>query len=272
MLDLVEISMKRGLLIGDPIAQSISHITHNYAMSCLSIEGAYSKLQVSKENLTKILPFLKESPLDWLAVTMPLKEIIVPYLNHLRGRAQTLKVVNTILVNNGRWIGENCDGIGAVNAIEKRMSVEKSRVLVIGAGSTAKAIAYELKLRHADISIWNRSENRARELCRELKIPYADQLDSSFDILINATPVGMKGDEMPISASVMKGCALVFDVVYRPLETQFLQVGKSLGAITVSGLEMFLELSAIQLKWALNLSVDQKKLIEMLKTPLLKSL
>ncbi len=260
--------MFKGVLIGDPVSQSLSHITHNAVLKKIIYPGTYEKILVPQEKIKEALSELKKSKIKWLAVTMPLKDEIVPHLDYLRHRAYELQLVNTVLIKDGQWIGENCDGLGAMNAIEKEMQVRGKRLLIVGAGATAKAIAYEAKLRGAEVFIWNRTHIRAESICIDLQIECAYELTNEYDILINATSVGMFSEEFLIPADVLRGIEVVMDVVYSPFETPLLKTAKSVGCKIVSGLEMFLELSSIQLEWALNPPVTREELISIMRDSL----
>ena len=260
--------MIKGYLIGDPITQSLSHITHNAVMKRLHVPGSYEKLLVQKDDLNTTLNKLKAEDVCWIGVTMPLKQAIIPHLNYLNERAHILKTVNTIIVRDGMWVGENCDGTGALNAIEKKGLVKGKKVLIVGAGETAKSIAYEARLRGAKVFIYNRTQIRAESICIDLKIECVYELDSGYDVIINATSVGMHSNEMSIPPNILKGVEVVLDVVYAPLETTLLKTARLLGCEAISGLEMFLELSAIQLQWALHPKINHTELVDIMRDSL----
>lgn len=257
--------MIKGALIGYPTIQSISHITHNSVFKELRVPAQYTKIDIKKKDLEKSIKELKEQNYRWFAVTMPLKQAVVPYLDYLRENAHVLKTVNTILVEDGKWVGECCDGIGCINAIEKKLPVKGKRVLVVGAGGTAKAIAYEAKKRGAKVFVWNRTQIRAESLCIDLKVECLYELKGSYDIVINATCVGMNSNELSVPIGLLCNASLVMDVVYIPLETTLLRTAKSIGCEIVTGLEMFLELSAIQIEWAFGNNISRREVIEIME-------
>ena len=257
--------MIKGALIGFPTGQSISHITHNALFKELQIPATYKKFDVTKHELASLVKKLKEEHYRWIAVTMPLKHEITNYIDYMKQNAHRLKTVNTILVEDNRWIGENCDGMGCLNAIEKKQKVFGKKVLVVGAGATAKAIAYEAKIRGAHVFIWNRTQIRAESIAIDLKIEPLYDLAGKFDIVINATCVGMNNNTLSVPVHLLKKTKLVMDVVYSPLETALLRVAKSIGAETVTGLEMFFELSAIQLCAVFTNWVKQDQAVEIMR-------
>ncbi len=263
--------MIKGCLIGDPVSGSISHITHNAVLKHLNIPGVYSKLQVKEEDLVGTIQKLKKQNLQWLGVTMPFKQTIIPYLDFLRESAHILHAVNTIIVKDGKWIGENYDGHGCLNAIESKRSVKGLRVLVVGAGGTAKAIIYEAKLRGANVFVWNRTQIRAESICIDFKVKCLYVLEGKFDIVINATSVGMNSNTLSIPVTILKGAKTVMDVVYSPLETVLLKTAKSFGCEIISGLEMFLELSALQLFQSLKPPITHDQMIKIMREAALDS-
>lgn len=206
-------------LIGDPVEQSPGHIFHN---AKFQRNAVYVKMRIPESELEMCFPLIRKLGFSGLSVTIPLKEAIVKFVEDTSG----IGAVNTICGTKGF----NTDGIGALNAIEAKQSVKGKRVAILGAGGTARAIAFEAKKRGATISIYNRTLERAHSL------GYAgyhlDQLaDHDYDILINTTPTSLK--------IAMKPSKLVMDVVYSPKKTPLLQEAMSLGCQCVYGEEMF---------------------------------
>src|SRR3990167_1279045 len=139
--------MIKGVLIGNPVDKSISHVTHNEIFKRSGLLGIYEKRVVYAHELFE----LKKEKYDFLAVTMPLKEAIGPFLD-----GGVLAPINTVLVREGKWIGYNFDGIACLNAIERVEKVEGKRVLVLGAGGAAKSAIQEALLRGANVSVCHR--------------------------------------------------------------------------------------------------------------------
>ncbi len=130
-------------LIGDPVDQSISDKTHNSLITACGLNAQYVKVQVCPAELSDFLQFAKKLPFQGLSVTMPLKEHILPFLDDIDPQAFDIGAVNTILFEKSKIFGFNTDGTGALNAIEKECQVKNKRIVIIGAGGAAKAIAYE---------------------------------------------------------------------------------------------------------------------------------
>ena len=229
-------------LIGDPVDRSISDETHNYFFHEQKIDAVYVKIQVTAAELGPFLELVKEFSFKGLSVTMPLKELIVPYLDEVSSQARDIGAVNTLLLQDGKWIGSNTDSIGALNAIEKTLSVKAKRIVILGAGGAAKAIAYEAARRGAFVTVVNRDEARAEQvaMCINGKAKGIDRMteckNEGYDILINCTPT-----DMPIKSEDILSNAVVMDIKTKPKETPFLQCAEAKGCKVIYGYEMFVE-------------------------------
>jgi len=218
-------------LIGSPVIQSPSHITHNQVIRELGVDAVYVKMVVNEEEIPEFLTLSQELGISGLSVTMPLKEKVI-----------LKEVVNTLLFGKEGIRGINTDGRGALDAIEKRMLVAGKRILIVGAGGSAKAIAHEAKRRGAFIFITNRTMSRAEELAKFVKgqaVPFEEGVD--HDILIQCTPckTGL--------GRFIKEWTLVMDITVAK-ETEFLKAARNLGCQTIPGLEMLRNQAALQFK------------------------
>ncbi len=149
-------------LLGDPIEHSIGHIFHNKQLADLGINAVYLKIQLTGDELPAFFKLIEHLPFQGLSVTMPLKEKIIPYMHSVDPNCQKIGAANTVLVKNGRHYATNTDGLGAIEAIEKRRSVTTSYVLIIGAGGSAQSIAHECsKRKPLSLAIVNRTFSRA---------------------------------------------------------------------------------------------------------------
>lgn len=157
----------RGLLIGNPVDKSISHLTHPLIFDRHQILATYEKRLIRS---VAEIQGLKQEKVDWIAVTMPYKETVIPFVDHLDEHARAIGAVNMIHVVHGEWIGYNTDATGCLNAVEKRGKVAGRRLLILGAGGTAKAIAYEAGRRGAHVFIYNRTHEKAEKMARALKV------------------------------------------------------------------------------------------------------
>jgi shikimate dehydrogenase len=153
--------------------------------------------------------------------------------------------VNTVVVRrDGSLYGCNTDYVGVLRALEKKLLLPKSRVLILGAGGSARAAAFALSRAGAEVCICARREHPARELARAVGgevIPRRALRTESFDAILNATPIGMypQAAISPLAPSELH-CRIVMDLIYRPERTQLLKIAAQKRIATVSGVEMFL--------------------------------
>jgi 3-dehydroquinate dehydratase/shikimate dehydrogenase len=235
-------------VIGDPIAHSLSPQMHNAAFVARRVNAVF-------------LPFLVRDLKDFLAasgalgvsgfsVTLPHKQRILRFLDGCDPLAAQIGAVNTVVVRGGgKLYGYNTDYVGVLRAIERRVRLAGSRVLLLGAGGAARAAAFALREAGAIVSICARRPRMAKALARAAgaEVMARTRLRGEFfDAVINATPVGMgKGDGSPLRANELN-CRVVMDMIYRPMETPLLRMARRRGIETVSGVEMFLAQGAAQ--------------------------
>ncbi len=236
-------------LIGEDVSQSLSHTYHNLAFRKMNWPGVYVKFPVRD-----VAKFLQDfgGLVDGLSVTRPHKETILPLLEDTSPIAKRIGSINTVTKIDGRLLGDNVDRIGAVEAIEAVAEITGRTALIMGAGGTAKAVAYGLKGAGAHIIVVNRTLSRAERLAKEVggaarNFDYLKSTD--YDILVNATPVGSDpaGNETLVPRQCLRENLLVLDVVY-PHTTQLLRDARAAGCKTVDGLAMFVSQAYEQLK------------------------
>lgn len=248
-------------IIGDPVVQSLSPAMHNAVFHQRKLDWTYVAMEVHEDALNGVLQTLGGTSIQAFSVTMPHKEAVFEMLSSVSSNlgevdesAKAARSVNTIAIKSGRMFGSNTDGDGCCNAIEQAgVGIAGSRVVVVGAGGTARAIVATLARRGAsDIAVINRTESRAREAvaCADVaRIGSVDDI-ATANILINATSVGMGSQESPVDASRLHSSLVVLDAVYQPLETTLLRNAKNAGAVTVDGLWMLVHQGALQqLAW-----------------------
>lgn len=224
-------------LIGDPIEASIGDVTHNALFHKCGLNAVYVKLQVKETELKHFLHLAKQIPFQGLSVTMPLKEKIIPFLDDLDPHARAIGAVNTLQLKEGKYHGSNTDGFGALNAIEKHLLVKGKRIVIIGAGGAAKAIAYEACRREARVTILNRHIEKAHYIASKLScdvVAMGQPLE--YDIIINTTP-----STMPIEADQLLPNTFSMDIKTTPKETEFLKMAQDKGCSLIYGYEMFVE-------------------------------
>ncbi|HSX11397.1 MAG TPA: shikimate dehydrogenase [Chlamydiales bacterium] len=225
-------------LIGNPVAQSLSDRFHNPRFKHNAV---YVKMRLAPGEIPEFFSLLRQLPFGGLSVTMPLKEVVLSQMDEIEQVARSIGAVNTVIVRDGKCIGANTDGAGALNALEKRATVRGKRIALLGAGGSARAIAYMAMQRGAKVSIYNRTLERAQRLAAEFHCT-GHKLDAlgDYDILINTIPTA--AGHLPKVAPR----AVVMDIVTRPRETPLLAVAKAMGSPCVYGEEMFIEQGLLQ--------------------------
>jgi len=234
---------------GNPIAHSLSPLMHNTAFRRESVNAVMLPLRVRA--LTDLLAVVEELPLAGVAVTMPLKEEVLPYLANMDPLTARIGACNTLRTGaDGKLYGFNTDVAGVVRPLEKRLRLRGARVVVVGAGGAARAAVFGLVEQGAEVFVVNRTHENAVKLARQAKaktLKHEQLAKQHFDVMINSTPCGMKGNkqQLPIAENELNA-NLVFDMVYNPLETPLLKLAHSRGIPVVSGLEMFVQQGARQ--------------------------
>jgi len=247
--------MKKYLVIGDPIEHSLSPILHNYWIRKNNITAIYEKKKLSEEGLESLIYKIKEKKLHGINVTVPFKKSIIPYLDHLSYESESTQSVNTVYLKENKIIGHNTDIFGFENSFKNsNLDLTKKKVLILGAGGVVSSIIFALnKMKVSDIIVSNRTRKKAenlKDLFKKIKIVDWGEVPS-FDIIINATSVGLKkNDEINLNLLNVGKNKFFYDVIYNPDETNFLKIGKKLGNRTKNGKLMFIyqALSAFN-KW-----------------------
>lgn len=230
-------------LIGYPIKHSLSPWIHETFLEKTNLKGTYSIIEIEERSFAEEIEKLKERDIDGFNVTVPYKEKIIPFLDEIDPQASAIGAVNTVQNKDGKWIGYNTDGIGYMRSlISKYPELKKDKniaILLLGAGGAAKGILHALvENGYTNITIANRSLDRASELAKAngqieiLPLNDAEANLAAYSLIIQTTSVGMKpnADRSIISlANVRKG-AIVSDIVYQPLVTNFLKEASFHGA------------------------------------------
>jgi 3-dehydroquinate dehydratase/shikimate dehydrogenase len=229
-------------VIGDPIGHSLSPLLQNIAFAAHGLDAIYLPFHV--RDLRDFLGAIEPFGIAGFSVTLPHKETILRHLDECDPLAAEVGAVNTVAVRSGRLYGYNTDYVGVLRAIEKRVSLPSSRVLLFGAGGSARSAAFALKQAGAEIVVCARRAGRAKSLARAVRgetIERDGLARESFDVIVNCTPVGMYPNAgCPLKASELN-CRAVMDLIYRPRKTELLRRAEKLGLATISGVEMFLE-------------------------------
>ena len=249
-IDQVDAATKVYGVAGTPVSHSLSPLMLNTAFRRETINAVYLALQTNK--IQDLLKLVHEIPLQGFSVTMPLKAEILPFLQQTDPLTAKIGACNTVLrAQDGKLYGFNTDVAGIVTPLEKRISnLKGSRALVLGAGGAARAAIFGLKAKGAEVYILNRTVETAQKLARQAgaKVIKREQLlKTDFDVIINATPVGMIGGKAgsPLTVEELR-TKLVFDLVYKPIETPLLRLARQQNIAVITGLEMFVQQGARQ--------------------------
>lgn len=250
-------------VLGDPIGHSMSPQMHNDLFDFYQIDAAYLPFHVKPENLKDAIQGLKALGAAGFNVTIPHKSAVIPFLDEVDDLALSIGAVNTVVNQEGRLVGYNTDGPGFIKGLEPFVtSFSEQRILVIGAGGAARAIYFSLaKMGPAVVDLANRTLETAETLVKECPYSVSTNVFSleetggnigNYDLIVQTTGIGMYPSvtEQPLPLDNMKEQALVCDIIYNPLNTQFLQEAKKRGARIQNGIEMFVYQGALAFeKW-----------------------
>jgi 3-dehydroquinate dehydratase/shikimate dehydrogenase len=248
-IDQVDAATKVYGVAGNPIRSSLSPIMMNTAFRRETVNAVYLALQANK--LADLLKLVHEIPIQGISVTMPLKQEIMAHLEKTDPLSAKIGACNTVLrAQDGKLYGFNTDVAGITGPLEKRMSLRGSKALVLGAGGAARAAVFGLRDKGAEVFILNRTAETAQKLAKQsgAKTIKKDALAKApFDVIINATPVGMAGiKSTPLLEAKDLNTKLVFDLVYNPLETPLLRLARQQSIPIITGIEMFVQQGARQ--------------------------
>jgi 3-dehydroquinate dehydratase/shikimate dehydrogenase len=230
-------------VIGEPVSHSLSPVLHNTGFVARHVDAVYLPFLV--HDLRDFLAAVPEFGIRGFSVTHPHKQAILKYLKECDPLAAEIGAVNTVVVRrDGSLLGSNTDYLGVLRALEKKLRIKGSRILIFGAGGSARAAALALVRAGAAVAICARREKAARELARAFGaevVPRSALRAECFDAILNATPVGMHPHDSvsPLAPNELN-CRLVMDLITRPERTQLLKLAASKGLATVPGVEMLL--------------------------------
>ena len=242
-------------IFGYPIKHSLSPVMHNSAFEALKLDFIYLPFEVKPEDLEIAVEAIKVLGFKGVNITVPHKEKVIKYLDELNSSAREVGAVNTIENQNGKLIGYNTDGIGFLKSLQGKFNLAGKNVVLLGAGGAGKAIASALaKNKVSSLTLIDLKIKKAKEtallvkrMCKVLgercKVTINYQLSTinfNTDLLINATPLGMKpGDPLPVNKKYLYKNLFVYDIIYNR-ETELLKQAKKIGAKTLGGLEMLI--------------------------------
>jgi shikimate dehydrogenase len=252
------------MLLGDPVEGSLSPAMHNAAFRELGMAAVYVAVGVPRDFLGDIVNGIRSLGVKGFNVTIPYKITVIDLLDELDDSASSVEAVNTVVNSQGRLIGYNTDGEGALRALEERLGlIRGKRVLLLGAGGAARAIAYALVKEGCGVTVANRTLSKAealasivkRRLNRELSVIPLErsELEKALretEILVNATSVGMYPNmkETLVTADMLHPGLVVMDIVYKPPMTMLLQEAEKAGATVINGLGMLVHQAGLSFR------------------------
>ena len=223
-------------LIGKDVSQSHSARIHTFILKEWGIACEYEQFSVLQEDFDSAMRRLL-GDFDGFNVTIPYKRDVMGYLDEISDDAFSCGAVNTVLTKTG--CGYNTDGRGFLLMLrEHNIDLKGKRVLVLGGGGAGRSTAASLKNSGAEVFLYQRRKEKLQEVCAQLGVQSVESPETGgYDILINCTGVGMHNTEgfSPVSISAFDGATVAVDLIYRPKESQFLQVAKEKGLKTING-------------------------------------
>lgn len=257
-------------VIGNPITHSLSPSIHNAGYKFLGLNFIYTAFKI--ENLKDAVKGFKALDIKGISITLPHKVNIIPFLDAIDKKAKEIGAVNTVVNNNGILKGFNTDCDGALKALKEVTDLKNKKIIIVGAGGAAKAIAFGLKEENTNILILNRTLEKARYLAQEINAKFGslDNLSEikNCDILIHTTSSGMhpNTNQSIIPQEFLHKNLVVFDVVYNPKETLLIKNAKQKRCKIVHGYKMLLYQAATQFEMFTNqkapIGVMEKTLLE----------
>ncbi len=247
-------------IVGSPIGHSLSPRIHNAAFAAANLNAVYVPFEVhDAQQFIRRMVHPKSRELDWnlrgLSVTAPHKSTIMTSLDWIDPAAKEIGAVNTIVVRDDQLLGYNTDAGGFIAPLRRVFgSLDKARCAVIGSGGAARAVLAALRTAGADISLFARNPEKGQALSTRFSAvcePLANARFEKFDIVINATPLGTRGEHQNETAAIanqLREVGLAYDLVYNPIETRFIREARDAGCETLGGIEMLLAQAVEQFK------------------------
>tara|TARA_B100000900_G_scaffold301081_1_gene259662 strand:+ start:923 stop:1714 length:792 start_codon:yes stop_codon:yes gene_type:complete len=236
--------MKKYLVIGNPIEHSLSPELHNYWIKNNVIKATYEKMKITNVQIKNLISEIKNGKINGLNITVPFKQEVIPHLDHLSDEANKTQSVNTILLKDDKTVGHNTDIEGFEYSVKfNNIDLKNKNIFIMGAGGVVPSIIYALnKMQVSNITISNRTKSKAenlKNLFEKVKIIDWGEIPE-FDMIINATSIGLNNQEkINLNLPKVKN-KLFYDVIYNPKETNFLKFGKEHGNKVLNGKMMFI--------------------------------
>ena len=236
---------KKYLIVGNPINHSLSPKVHNYWFKENMISAHYDKRELNNDDLVKIITKIKNDELSGINITVPFKQIIIPFLDQLSDLAKKTQSVNTVYKKNNLIIGDNTDVFGFENSlVKKNFDFKNKSAFIFGAGGVVPSIIFALQnLGFNKIIVTNRTFEKLEKLKRQFPLIQTNDWGNfeETDLVINATSLGLKnGNDFNFNFSNTKNEVIYIDTIYNPLETKTFKYLKEAGRKVFNGLDMFI--------------------------------
>tara|TARA_Y100000992_G_scaffold296402_1_gene258568 strand:- start:157 stop:963 length:807 start_codon:yes stop_codon:yes gene_type:complete len=236
--------MKNYVVIGNPIAHSLSPDLHNYWLKENNIDAVYDKIKLEKSEIKDFINKIKNQKISGCNVTVPFKKDVIPFLDKLSEEAKKTQSVNTITFENGLLVGHNTDIVGFQKSIQFiNYSIKNKKIFILGAGGVVPSIIFALnKMEVSKIIVSNRTEKKAKDLKDQFKNIDVVEWGRSqeCDVIINATSLGLNNETIDFDFSNNLNNKLFYDVIYNPSESNFLKEAKKFGHRAENGKLMFI--------------------------------
>ncbi len=236
-------------VIADPVRHSLSPAIHNRAFQLLRLDAVYVPMLVASGHLRDFTKLAETLPVAGFSVTIPHKQKIMRYVDHIDPLARRIGAVNTVWKKAGKWRGANTDAAAVKRPLEKHLRLAKSRILIAGSGGAARSAACTLADAGAQVSITGRNTDQVRALSRFAggqALSREQAQAAHFDAVVHATPLGTYPN---VDGCFFEGSIpgdLVFDMVYNPLETLLIRRAREQGKQVIPGMDMFIEQAVAQ--------------------------
>ena len=258
-------------IFGDPVGHSLSPVMHNSALAHTGLDGIYLAFRV--KDIAAAVGGVRGLEIRGVSITIPHKVSVMKYLDEVDPTAEKIGAVNTIVNRQGFLRGYNSDCPGAVKALLEKTLIKGRHVAIVGAGGGARAIGFGIKQEGGRITIINRSSPSGEKLADDLECDFkllADAKKLPYDIVINATPVGMTPHDeyTPVKPELLAAGTVVMDMVYNPLKTRLLKEAGKAGCHTVEGISMLVHQGAVQFE----LWTGQKAPVDIMRSAVLDEL
>ncbi len=248
-------------IILHPSGHTLSPLLHRQAYRELGIDAAYVAFDVLPDQLDSAVAGMRSLGIRQLSVSLPHKQAVLALADRVSPESKRIGAANTLTREGDQIAADNTDWVGAMRALEPFGPWRGARATVVGAGGAARAVVYALMELGLEVAIVNRTRTRAERLAADFGARVGS-LDEPYDLLVNATSVGMHPDveSLPIPAAALRDGTTVFDIVYRPLQTRLLREAAARGCRVVDGLGMLVQQAGEQVRLWTGRTPDSEQL------------